>query len=167
MDSTTLCVKGCGKPTATSGRRCFVCLEKQRRDNRRYYAKRVARGQCPSCRKSAEVGIFCFKHWLKNVGVPHGLGNGKGIALLQRLWEEQKGQCAITGETLIPGATASIDHIIPKSRGGASVNGNLQWVLLQVNRIKWDMTNEEFVETCRKVVRAADRRSNEQMARSN
>jgi 5-methylcytosine-specific restriction endonuclease McrA len=108
--------------------------------------------------RSASVGIFCFDHWLKNVGVSHGLGNKKGIALLKSLWEEQKGICAVTGEKLAPGSTASLDHIIPKSRGGASEKGNLRWVTLRVNQIKWDMTHEEFVEMCRTIVREQDRR---------
>lgn len=165
-----VCIKGCGRPALSGRSRCAVCLERHRADHRRYYNQRVLRGQCPSCAKNAEVGIFCFTHWLKNVGVPHGLGNRKGIAVLQQLWVEQKGCCAVTGEVLVPGATASLDHVVPKSRGGDSSKKNLRWVLLRINQIKWDMTHEEFVETCRKVVRAADAalvQTSEQMARSN
>lgn len=144
-------------------------FEKKRAHNRRYYSERVARGQCPKCILPAEVGIFCFTHWLKNVGVSHGLGNKKGTELLRQLWEEQRGRCAVTGEVLIPGATASLDHIIPKSRGGESIRGNLRWVLLKVNQLKWDMTHDELVEMCRKVIQAEDRRVTEsnQNMRSN
>jgi 5-methylcytosine-specific restriction endonuclease McrA len=108
--------------------------------------------------KRAEVGIFCLDHWFKNVWVPHGLGSKKGIVLLKEIWDEQKGRCAVTGEVLIPGSTASLDHIIPKSRGGSSSKENLRWVLLRINQIKWDMTHDEFVATCRMVVREQDRR---------
>lgn len=97
-------------------------------------------------------------HWFKNVGVPHGLGSKRGIEILRSLWDEQRGRCAVTGEVLVPGSTASIDHIIPKSRGGSSDGSNLRWVLLRVNQIKWDMTHDEFVDVCRAVVRAQDRR---------
>jgi len=151
------CKQACGRPSLPGRLRCHVCMEKRRARARKDYRDRSLRGQCVYCQASASVGMFCFTHWLKNVGVPHGLGNKKGIAILQELWVNQDGRCAITGEKLIPGSTASIDHRIPKSKGGTSEKENLQWVLLFVNRIKWDMTNEEFVATCRKVVAATDR----------
>lgn len=100
--------------------------------------------------------MFCLTHWFKNIGVSHGLGNKRGIALLRQLWNEQKGRCAVTGELLVPGITASIDHAIPKSKGGLSNKENLRWVLLNINRAKWDMTHDEFVEVCRLVVRTHD-----------
>lgn len=103
------------------------------------------------------MGIFCFTHWLKNVGTSHGLGNKKGTATLLALWEEQSGLCAVTGEKLVPGLNASLDHIIPKSRGGSSDKKNLRWVLLRINQLKWDMTHEEFVDMCRLVVRVQDK----------
>lgn len=152
------CIRECGRMSILGRRRCQPCLEKQRTENRRFYADRVARGQCPYCRLAAEVGVFCLKHWFKNVGVSHGLGSNKGIAVLRELWEEQNGRCAVTGVVLIPGSTASIDHIMPKSRGGSSEKNNLRWVLLRINQIKWDMSHEEFVEVCRTVVREQDRR---------
>lgn len=95
-------------------------------------------------------------HWFKNVGVPHGLGNKTGIALLAALWEEQAGRCAVTGDTLVPGYNASLDHIIPKSKGGTNERGNLRWVLLSINRMKWDMSHEDFLLMCRRVVREQD-----------
>lgn len=152
----SLCIRNCGRPPIPGRRRCAPCLDKQREENKRNYKSRVERGQCVFCQGSATVGIFCFIHWLKNVGVPHGLGSKRGIATLRKLWEKQQGKCALTGENLVPGNNASIDHIIPKSRGGESVEGNLQWVLLSVNRIKWDMTREELLNVCRKIIKAQD-----------
>ncbi len=152
------CTRGCGQPSGGKTR-CSSCLERHNRHNRQTYRERVLRGQCTNCMSGAEVGIFCFTHWLKNVGVPHKLGNKQGTALLRRLWESQKGYCAITGEVMVPGSTASLDHIIPKSRGGQSDEGNLQWVLLRVNRLKWDMTYTELIQTCRQVLQAHDQRA--------
>jgi hypothetical protein len=154
-----LCIRGCGRPRTAGRARCAVCLEKQRASTRRCYNERAQRGQCVFCPKRATVGMFCRGHWFKNVGVPHGLGNKKGQALLQQLWEDQQGCCAVTGQAMSPGSTASLDHIIPKSRGGLSEKGNLRWVLLRINQMKWDMTHDEFVATCRVVVGASDRRA--------
>lgn len=164
------CVKGCGRSVLPGKARCATCMGKQRVANRRCYNERAQRGQCVYCMSGATVGLFCFGHWFKNVGVAHGLGSKKGQALLRQLWDEQKGRCAITGEVMVPGSTASIDHIIPKSRGGSNEKSNLQWVLLNINRSKWDMTHDEFVAVCRSVVREQDRRAkavNELSMRSN
>lgn len=151
-----LCKKSCGREVLTGFASCAVCLEKSRVAGRKDYYARAARGQCVYCQDRAEVGMFCLTHWFKNIGVSHGLGNKRGIALLRQLWNEQKGRCAVTGELLVPGITASIDHAIPKSKGGLSNKENLRWVLLNINRAKWDMTHDEFVEVCRLVVRTHD-----------
>jgi 5-methylcytosine-specific restriction endonuclease McrA len=164
------CIRECGRPRAAGKSRCAVCLEKQRVANRRAYNARVRSGQCVFCSQRATVGAFCRDHWFKNVGVPHGLGNKKGQAILRELWEEQQGCCAVTGRPMSPGSTASLDHIVPKSRGGLSEKGNLRWVLLRINQMKWDMTNDEFVQICRVVVGASDRRAkalNDKSMRSN
>lgn len=75
--------------------------------------------------------------------------------MIKRLWEQQKGFCAITGELLIPGSTASLDHIVPRDKGGLTVEGNLQWVLYDVNIAKAALHHDEFVALCRKVVEHA------------
>lgn len=151
------CTSGCQK-AGGSGGWCPSCRARRNASNKRNYHERIARGQCPCCSNSAEVGIFCFSHWLKNVGTSHGLGNKRGIALLRALWQEQQGRCAVTGAVLHPGSTASLDHVVPKSRGGSNEKSNLRWVLLRINQCKWDMTHEEFVLMCRTVAREQDRR---------
>ena len=45
---------------------------------------------------------------------------------LARLWVEYHGICALCGNRIMPMAAASIDHIIPLSRGGTNHNRNLQ-----------------------------------------
>lgn len=147
------CVSGCQRQNGRRVGWCTACTERRNATSRNLYLERVSRGQCPYCTQAAKVGIFCFDHWFKNVGSPHGLGSKKGAALLKELWEEQQGRCAVTGKTLQPGSTASIDHIIPKSRGGTSDKSNLRWVLLRINQCKWDMTHEEFIEMCQEVAR--------------
>jgi hypothetical protein len=72
------------------------------------------------------------------------------------LWDKQNQECNLTGDVL--DQTAECDHKMPVSRGGPSTIDNLQWVAPQVHRAKGNMTNEEFVEMCRKVVSHADLR---------
>jgi hypothetical protein len=51
----------------------------------------------------------------------------------------------ITGET-----TASLDRV-DSSKG--YVAGNVQWLHKDVNKMKWDLSQERFVEICRLVAR--------------
>ena len=152
LQAAGLCTR-CRKPTGTKGPRCTVCLAHERE---RYHA-RVAQGACVICGVQAVTGTFCFKHWLKNIGSFHGLNRSNGgLDILQQLWDEQRGHCALTARPLLPGVNASIDHIVPVSRGGQSVKDNLRWVLTDVNRAKFDLSHDQFVELCRDVVRVAD-----------
>lgn len=141
----------CGSKSEAN--RCQECLQKTRNE----YRSRVTNGQCVYCKEPSTAGAFCFTHWLKNIGSPYKLrkSNG-GLLMIRSLWEEQKGLCKVTGEVLIPGHNASLDHIIPTSKGGLSTRDNLRWVLLEINRAKSNMTHQQFVEMCRKVVAASD-----------
>ena len=142
----------CGAVSAKLSR-CDVCREKLRAN----YRFRVKNGGCVVCKDPATAGAFCFRHWLKNIGHPYGLNfkNG-GLGMIEQLWTEQQGLCAVTGTELIPGHSASLDHLIPQSKGGPSTKENLRWVLLEINRAKMDLTHEQFVQMCRDVVAAAD-----------
>ena len=61
----------------------------------------------------------------------------------------QQYMCAYTGEKLVPGVNASIDHLVPRSRGGNDAPDNLHWVSFRVNVMKGDMTHEEFLALCK------------------
>ena len=62
--------------------------------------------------------------------------------------------CAITGVPidLSKPETYSLDHIMPRSRGGENSLDNCQIVTRQVNMAKSDLTTEEFVLLCKQVV---------------
>ncbi len=77
--------------------------------------------------------------------------------LLDKL-KAQGHRCALTGAPLKIGSGASIDHIVPQSRGGPDEIGNLQWVTLEANRAKQDLSTDDFVALCRAVVAHHDRK---------
>jgi 5-methylcytosine-specific restriction endonuclease McrA len=68
-------------------------------------------------------------------------------------WEQNRQgfRCNLTGVPLTPD-TASIDHIIPLSKGGSHTKANAQIILNSVNQAKGSMTQSEFVDMCRLVV---------------
>ncbi len=75
------------------------------------------------------------------------------------IFEQQNRCCAMTGvvllfakskkEHLTGGTTASLDRIDSSKH---YFSGNIQWVHKWVNCMKYDLTQEEFIELCRKVV---------------
>lgn len=70
---------------------------------------------------------------------------------LLRLLTKQSYKCALTGRDVTP-ETASLDHMVPLSRGGANTLENSQIVHVEVNAAKATMTCDEFVAMCREVV---------------
>jgi hypothetical protein len=75
---------------------------------------------------------------------------------IMALLERQNFRCALTGQHLNP-SNASLDHVIPVSRGGAHTIENMQVVLTSANHAKGTMTQDEFIQLCREVVAGADR----------
>lgn len=76
---------------------------------------------------------------------------GKATATeLQEILSQQGFKCALSGRKLEP-ATASIDHKIPVSKGGTDEASNLQWVDKRVNRMKGNMSDDEFIELCKEI----------------
>lgn len=73
---------------------------------------------------------------------------------LQKLLESQNFKCALSGvpigiHTFKKENSASLDRI-DSSKG--YVEGNVQWVHKYLNSMKWDLSMEEFLEWCKKVV---------------
>ena len=73
---------------------------------------------------------------------------------LKAILERQAYRCPYSGEILVPGQNASKDHKLPKSRYPelATDVENIEWASLRVNKMKHDMTREEFLEMCLRIV---------------
>lgn len=68
------------------------------------------------------------------------------------LYDKQRGRCALsnilletTEGTIFWGGTASLDRI-NSSQG--YIEGNVQWLHKDVNRMKWELPQEEFINIC-------------------
>jgi hypothetical protein len=114
-------------------------------------------GRCQHCGKEAVAGVNCLEHWFQHAAyMALGISTNEARDAVMRQWDLQGGVCALTGVPLIPGGNASLDHRLPKSRGGANSADNLQWVTKTVNYAKRNLTDAEFVELARAVVARAD-----------
>lgn len=99
-----------------------------------------------------------FRHLAAQAGPLQGNVTNEGIA---RLLEVQAYRCALTGRPLQP-EDASLDHIVPVSRGGPHRMENVQVLHTAVNRAKAALTTAEFISLCREVVTWADRTHNQE-----
>lgn len=70
---------------------------------------------------------------------------------LASLWRHQRGLCALTGRKM--DRTAQVDHILPRARGGSDDLANLQWVCVEANLAKRDLTEAEFAVLCADVLK--------------
>jgi 5-methylcytosine-specific restriction endonuclease McrA len=70
-----------------------------------------------------------------------------GKAQVRELLERQRYRCALTGRELTPGE-ATIDHVVPMSKGGSDCASNAQIIIAEVNRAKGQMSNVDFVKLC-------------------
>jgi len=139
----------CGKPLQNNEKRaCEICRKRQTEKNRKTQKTLIKNGRCPNCGNPATIGQKCEKCWFKGIS-RYNTGVVKNWLAIKTLIEKQKYKCRYTGKELIPGVNATIDHIIPISKGGTNDIENLQWVTERINRIKNDMDHDEFISLCK------------------
>lgn len=113
---------------------------------------RKARGLCTACgRDPTAAGLLCLDCWFCQSAAVN-LHDRKRGPELRVLFDAQGGLCALTGAVLVPGVNASLDHRVPRARGGGNELANLRWTTYVVNRAKQDLLDDEFLAQCRSVV---------------
>lgn len=70
-------------------------------------------------------------------------------------WINNQTKCYITGRVIDISKIESwqIDHIIPKSKGGAMTLDNLAVVCKEANYAKWDMSYDELLLLCKEILK--------------
>jgi 5-methylcytosine-specific restriction endonuclease McrA len=153
--SLGLCIS-CPKPKADDSIYCNDCLIKRRNYEKKRETQRKEKGLCSHCPGKLSISniTYCEICWWRQKA-SHAMGSGRpsNIELIKNIFNKQDGKCAFTGEPLILGQNASLDHIIPKCKGGSSTIDNLQWVLTSINSGKHDLTQEEFIRLCKLVAK--------------
>lgn len=70
---------------------------------------------------------------------------------LWRIAHKQRLVCALTGEKLTRD-NISVDHILPKSKGGKNIPSNIRLTTRDVNWFRRTMDDAELLTMCKKVV---------------
>jgi len=137
-----LCLMCGNKLKESDSKTCSSCLHKKRKRE----AQRKIDGLCSKCGKDkSSCGILCEICYFKTVSNRH-FKTCKRWEEIKNLLEEQNMKCPYSNRELVAGVNISLDHKIPKSKGGTDNIDNLQWVFLPINTMKLDMLECEFVQ---------------------
>lgn len=121
------------------------------------WRKKVRAGLCRACPREIMVGTksWCERHWFQQAAWRNGVGGNGAWKKAKELLERQNYTCPYTGERLVIGKNASLDHKNPRSRFKDQVHlwENIEWVDLEVNRAKRALTKSEFIDLCRLIAR--------------
>lgn len=104
----------------------------------------------PSWRGHGEIGMRRYKEIKRGASERNHLFS-ISIQYLWKLFLEQSRQCALSHLPLDIRTTASLDRI-DNNRG--YVNGNVQWVHKDINFMKQDLSQAEFIHYCKLVSKA-------------
>lgn len=136
---------------------CAIIYNKNRTEKgiTKEYNKRNSRNKslnniCASCKFTRlNTNRFCLSCWISN-SILHAykipLEEKKILTLLlKEKLERNEYSCFYSNVKITPGLTASLDHRMPKSKGGKDVISNLEWCHIGVNKIKGNLSEKEFI----------------------
>lgn len=124
---------------------------------RRGMQKSCGSGKCrPNC---TMVGAISQTYWsyVKRCAIARKI---KFNITLKDMWNQflkQNGKCALTGELLtLPVKTSDINYNASLDRINSQkpyIKNNIQWVLKKINKMKFDLNEQEFIDLCAKIIK--------------
>lgn len=133
--------------------RCTICKKKNNIQTSLRRKKLRSNGLC-MCGKPATVRdsvTVCEDCWFKEIARKRTKAT-RNWALIKELLIKQEYKCAYTGKPLVVGKNASLDHIMPSSKGGSDKINNLQWVDIDINEMKNDFAHDDFLNTIKHIL---------------
>lgn len=128
----------------------------QRRFNRKKFCmeNNICFNKTMSCNeKRLPTHTMCEFHIFEEYAHRH-LKNDSRWKELKDLFYSQNQECYLSGKKLILGINASLDHIIPISKGGSFDDiKNLAWMDEPSNYAKNNLSNEEFILLCNRIAK--------------
>lgn len=132
--------------------RCSKCRAKANKARLDKIKRLRKKGIC-ICGKPIEVRKkdgMCKVCWFKRISLS-GTGSRKNWLTIKNLLEKQNYQCSYSGKNLVVGKNASLDHIVPISKGGDNSIRNLQWIDLQINVMKRNIVHKKFLSIIKEI----------------
>lgn len=134
--------------------KCIHCGVSLNNKNQYQFNKKDGYRICKKCsikQNSKNQKSSRIKNWIgyKHRVLRGAYGGNVTKEELKQLFETQDKCCAICKSKLTQ--NAHIDHIIPVSYGGLTEIENLQFLCEMCNRGKFNWSQEEYVEHCKKV----------------
>ena len=122
---------------------CKECFNK---NGRHKNLVKLKENKCRYCQDGRIKGSrYCLFHCVKMNCRVSNIDFSLIDPLIDKLYS-QKFECHYTGKLLIPGVNTSLDHKIPKAKGGLNTLDNLIWVDISVNRLKGKTDYKVFLE---------------------
>jgi 5-methylcytosine-specific restriction endonuclease McrA len=136
----------CGINPLTTHSICDGCRVRHKAEMDHYKNERVANGLCAECGKSPLSGKSrsCETCILKAMAKAH-FKDVKKWLLLRQIFDSNL-VCPYSGIQLVLGNNASLDHRIPKSKGGSDEIENLQFIHVWCNTIKSNTEESIFLD---------------------
>ena len=116
-------------------------------------ANQQTKGLCKVCKEKHLENIkTCEKHYLQDLSRRH-LGTTSRWEELKNILIKQDYKCFYSGEKLILGLNASLDHTKPLSKHPNLINNieNLQWTTKQINLMKSNLNESEFLKIIKSI----------------
>ncbi len=155
-----LCIT-CGVVPQNQTWRCAKCYQYWAAKREAWSRRRIADGYCGACGKNplgpnlkgARGYDICIPCYLRASARRH-LGSSRHWHVLLEKLEAQDYRCPYTGDKLILGVTASVDHIMPRSRFPELAHDpkNVEWITREINEFKRDRTPEELMALLHRII---------------
>jgi CRISPR/Cas system Type II protein with McrA/HNH and RuvC-like nuclease domain len=140
-------IVGCSK-----GNISYHCGQGQKQKTRQ--RTKTSRGKSTLVRKREQ--FYCKKSQFARRGLPNKKGKALPLFTLEELREKigDNYTCYLSGRKIDINDSRSyhFDHIIPVSRGGDNSLGNLGLSDATINKMKHNLTDKEFIDTCKEVL---------------
>ncbi len=140
----------CGAASYGERKHCKACLSRSQGT----FEKLKLENRCTVCRIKLEgrLATCCPICSLKATWIRYNK-SVEGWEKLLKIYEDQGGRCAYTGDPIALGVDAGLDHKLPRSKYPELVAdlSNIQWIRRDINRAKNNLTHEEFLALIDKV----------------
>jgi hypothetical protein len=145
----------CGKPRDRATKLCSQCTADTAAASKAWRERRKADGtRCMYCTEPRwHSSTSCRYHFVEKLTHNYNVPKEHVEALAKRL-EDCNFLCAYTGQPLVPGVNASLDHIVSRSTDPSRASDplNLVWCDRTVNNMKTDYSIPELLTFAKALV---------------